>query len=215
MTCELLNIKNNRITVQTQTKVIFGSFIHKHPHTHTNLRVTGEKKQPISNLLLFLSLLTLCTLFGPFILPNYIWRKSTVPSFHHHTWTIKMKHGAYRHTQRPAHLWQGGYIYPLSDTHHQAETEWRRVGMDGARDGWRGVTDGDTAREREREGGMDGNRLFCYPDLFNDHQVAASACSFLFPFTVSRIHLRFRRAWWWWSLFSLERCAAVSFMLRA
>lgn len=25
---------------------------------------------------------------------------------------------------------------------------------------------------------MDGNRLFCYPDLFNDHQVAGSACSF-------------------------------------
>lgn len=25
---------------------------------------------------------------------------------------------------------------------------------------------------------MDGNRLFCYPDLFNGHQVAGSACSF-------------------------------------
>lgn len=60
------------------------------------------------------------------ILPSYIWRKSSVcfttgpPSSHidnkNETWFEC-------HTRRWARLWQGGYIYPPSDTHNHAETE--------------------------------------------------------------------------------------------
>lgn len=177
----------------------FSGSLYKHSFIHsgfaqTDLRLTKN----ISYLSLFLGLLTGHALFGPSILPNYIWKKSTAclgaaPPLSNidnknETWS------SVPHTETSASVARWVYLPAKRYTSScQDSVEEGRVGGGGSQTGT-------PPRERGREGGgMDGNSLFCYSDLYNDHQVAASICFFFpFPFTVSRIYLQIRRAWWWW-----------------